>query len=167
MGTYRPLRGILLVYELIRLAALISAIGRTAPAGEGVVFPALVYGGANALFLLMALFVWLDPLRYEVYVPLYTAGKVISVVSALGWCFFSLERFFNAAFTHDSGIFITLGLLLCITLGDILSACGGAALSRKLSKLRRMEVFAGTAIAGTAIAETTAAEPEAANSDDL
>jgi hypothetical protein len=129
---YRPLRGILFGYELVRLVALVGVIGLAPPAGEGVAFPTLVYGTANALFVLMALFVWLDPLRYEAYVPLYTAGKVISVVSVLGWCIFSLERIFNAVFMHDSGILIVLGSLLCIALGDILSVCGGAALLRKL-----------------------------------
>jgi hypothetical protein len=114
------------------LLALIGTIGQAAPAGEGVVFPALVYGAANALFLLMALFVWLDPFRYGVYVPLYTAGKVISAVSALGWCVLSWQRIITAFFMNDSGIFMALGSVLCIAVGDILSACGGAALTRKL-----------------------------------
>jgi hypothetical protein len=152
MGMYRPLRGILLGYELVRLAGLVWAAGQVAPGGEAV-FPALVYGAANALFLLMALFVRLDPVRYGAYVPLYTAGKVISVVSALGVFFVDLDRIFNPIFIDDSGILVIL-LLLCIALGDILSVCGALALSRKLHKLKGAEASA-------------AAEPGAANSDDL
>ncbi|GHU86839.1 hypothetical protein FACS189476_00960 [Spirochaetia bacterium] len=134
MGMYRPLRGILFLYECVRLAALVWAVGLTTPAGEGAAFPVLVYGVANALFLLMALFVRLDPIRYGVYVPLYTAGKVIAAVAALGWCVFSRGQIVNAVFMGDYSMLTTLGLLLCIALGDILSACGGAVLNRRLQR---------------------------------
>jgi hypothetical protein len=131
---YRPLRGGLFVYELVRLGMLVEAVGLAAPTGEEVVFPALVFGAANALFVLMALFVWRDPLRYGVYAPLYTAGKAISVIAALGWCVVSWQRIVNTIFINDSDILVVLGLLMCIAAGDILSACGGAALIRKFKR---------------------------------
>jgi hypothetical protein len=153
MKVYRPLRGILLIYELFRLAVLVLA-ARAAPAGEGAAFPSLVYGAANALFLLMALFVWLDPFRYGVYAPLYAAGKLISAVSALGWCVFSWQRIVNnVVLIEDSGILTVTGLLLLIATGDILSACGGAILIRKLKREASLQP-----VAAGPIAEDTAAE---------
>ncbi|GHT65531.1 hypothetical protein FACS1894110_07640 [Spirochaetia bacterium] len=123
-------------------------------------FPVLVYGAANVLFLLMALFVRLDPQRYGAYVPLYTAGKVISAVSALGWCVFSWERIINAFFMNDpeSFIWIVGGSLLFIAAGDILSACGGVAL---VWKLKQVEAAVFQPIAAGPIA----AEPEAGKPD--
>ncbi|GHT55303.1 hypothetical protein FACS1894109_01580 [Spirochaetia bacterium] len=146
MGMYRPLRGILFLYECVRFSALVWAVGLTT--GEGAAFPVLVYGVANALFLLMALFVRLDPIRYGVYVPLYTAGKVIAAVAVLGWCVFSREQIVNAVFMSDDSMLTALGLLICIGLGDILSVCGGAVLNRRLKR-------------GEAVLPPEAAEPAA------
>jgi len=48
-------------------------------------FPQITFAACAAMFPLMALFIWLDSARYEVYMPLFTAGKCIGVFSILGW----------------------------------------------------------------------------------
>jgi hypothetical protein len=69
-----------------------------------------------------------------VYVPLYTAGKVISAAAVLGGCGFSGQRILNSPFTDNPDMLIVLGLLLLIALGDSFSACGGVVLLRKLKR---------------------------------
>jgi hypothetical protein len=134
MDVYRPLRGGLFIYEVARLCLLAGVMGGAAPGGEEALFPVLATGAANALFLLMALFIWLDLGRYKAYIPLYTAGKALTVIAALGWCFFSRQKIFAAVLANTPGVLVMLGSLLCTTLGDILSVCGGAVLLVRLNR---------------------------------
>ena len=49
------------------------------------VFPRMVFIASAALFPIMALFIWLDVYRYRVYLPLFLAGKCISLFLLLVW----------------------------------------------------------------------------------
>jgi hypothetical protein len=145
------------MYELVRLFVLAKFIG---PGAEGTVFPWAAFGAANGLFLLMALFIWLDFGRYGVYAPLYTAGKVLAVVSAAGWCVFSRAQIINAIFMDESGILMALESLLAITAGDLLSAVGGAALSNKRKQLEAAERIVLRPEAAEAVPPVTEAAAE-------
>ena len=94
-----------------------------AESGRMALFPWMVYGVPNALFLLMALFLWVNPLRYKAYNGLYISGKVLSIFAVLGW-FFATRRF-SSFFENMGGlsrnIFFTL-VLLCIDIFSILAA---------------------------------------------
>ena len=48
-------------------------------------FTKILLAAPWALFPLMALFIWLDTDRYREYLPLFSAGKCISVFLLLGW----------------------------------------------------------------------------------
>jgi hypothetical protein len=122
-----------LIYEFVRLFVLLWVVGSAVPE-EGALFPWLVYWTANALFLFMALFMLLDISRYRPYIPLYTAGKVLSAFSALGWLFFSRTRIILTIVEGDPGILVLLGGILCLAGGDLLSAGGGVALGQKLKE---------------------------------
>jgi hypothetical protein len=87
MEPYKPLRAGLFVYESLRLLFLAAVFAVLRPDGA-VGFPWLVYAAPNALFTLMALFLWLNISRYGVYLPLFLAGKLISLFSILGWSIF-------------------------------------------------------------------------------
>jgi hypothetical protein len=134
----RPLRGILFVYELVRLLVLIGIFLYHGPAGE--LFPWLAYLVPNALFPLMVLFFRIDGAAYGVYAPLYTAGKVVSVVTVLGWWVFSaLPRP-----AQDGAVFFmdgeralaSLGGALFVTAGDLFSVAGGLLLTKRLKPRR-------------------------------
>ena len=49
----------------------------------GIGFPWHIYAVPNALFLLTALFLWLDLSRYSVYLMLFISGKLLSIFSAV------------------------------------------------------------------------------------
>jgi len=89
MNVYKPLRAGLFIYEIVRLFLLVvfmylaTVESGFLPAGSnsGGFFPCNVYLSSNALFPLMALFLWLKPEEYRGYLTLYMAGKAIAVVS--------------------------------------------------------------------------------------
>jgi hypothetical protein len=43
----------------------------------------ITYMASVSLFLLMAIFIWLDSARYKVYMPLFIAGKCIGILSLI------------------------------------------------------------------------------------
>ncbi|MDR1057947.1 MAG: hypothetical protein LBL43_00210 [Treponema sp.] len=134
MEIYRPLRGALFVYELLRLAALIGLFTILAPQeGAGGASPYLVYMTANGLYPLMALFLWRDMNHYRHYLPLYGAGKALGVFCFYIWGFFMLKSIFEAA-GEGSPTFmlpvrrfmdlLRLGGSFLISLGDLFSLLG-------------------------------------------
>jgi hypothetical protein len=140
MKMYRPLRFCLLLYEFVRLFALLWVVGGAAPREEA--FPWLVYGTANALFLFMALFLVVDMSWYRSYIPLYTAGKTLAAFSAMGWVFFSRVRLTLAIIEGDPGALALLGGVLGIAGGDLLSAAAALALGQKLKDWKPPETEA-------------------------
>ncbi|MCL2319010.1 MAG: hypothetical protein FWC45_02915 [Treponema sp.] len=131
MDVLRPLRGALFFYEVFRLLLLVVFLFM-APLGvseSGTFFPYLVYLSANALFPLMALFVWLRIEEYKNYLPLYLAGKIIGVVSFYAWEFFSPRDFPGAENVVIS--MVLLGGSAFISLADILSVWGAWVLNNK------------------------------------
>jgi hypothetical protein len=142
MKIYRPLRFCLLLYELIRLFTLLWVVGAMAPRED--MFPWLVYGTANALFLFMALFLLLDVSWYRSYIPLYTAGKMLAAFSAMGWVFFFRVQLTLAVIEGSPGILALLGGVLGITGGDLLSAAGALALGQKLKEWKASETVVET-----------------------
>jgi hypothetical protein len=130
MNIYRPLRFCLLFYEFVRLLTLLWVVGGVAPQED--LFPWLVYGTANALFLFMALFLLLDMPWYRSYIPLYMAGKMLAAFSTLGWVFVSRVQLTLAIVEDSPGILVLLGGVLGIAGGDLLSAAGALALGQKL-----------------------------------
>ena len=140
-GTRQNLAGVLLVYELVRLLTLIGVFVYLEPAGRP--FPWLAALAPNALFPLMALFFRIDgSFLGAAYAPLYMAGKVVSVVTALNWFVFFSGLLRPA---EDSALFFMngehalafLGGALFITAGDLFSIAGGLLFSRKLGTGRQ------------------------------
>jgi hypothetical protein len=134
MEIYRPLRGALFFYELLRLAALIGLFTILAPPeGTGGALPYMVYMTANGLYPLMALFLWRDMKRYRHYLPLYGAGKALGVFCFYIWGFVMLKSVFEAA-GEGSPFFMApirrfldllrLGGSFLISLGDLFSLLG-------------------------------------------
>ena len=76
----RPLRLALCILELPRLALILAAVSGSA-AGA----PTVALAAPQALFPLLAFFAWYDPTRYGSYLPVYAAGKAISLAALLAW----------------------------------------------------------------------------------
>jgi hypothetical protein len=135
MGSLRPLRGILFVYELVRFLALAGAFLYLDPGGGP--FPWVAALAPNALFPLMALFFRIDAsFRGAAYAPLYTAGKAAAVAAALGWLVFFpglVRPAEDGAFFFMNGEYALefLGGALFITVGDLFSIAGGLLLTRR------------------------------------
>jgi len=140
MDAFRPLSAVLFVYECFRVLLLIAFwyiappdVASGAVAG-GISLPYFVYLSANALFPLMALFVWLRPGEHQNYLTLYMAGKVIGVVTFLAWEFFSSRREFPGGGNVRQGL-VLLGVSIFISLADILSVWGAWTLKNKFRQV--------------------------------
>jgi hypothetical protein len=145
MDVYRPIRAILFVYELFRLlilTVLLAVFSVSEGAVAGGIFPYLVYAAPNALFPLMALFMWLRPGEYRHYLRLYMAGKVIAAAAFCGWGFFAPKSLEPERLTE---VFILFGGTFVLNLCDILSVLGSWILMRKMD---RMEESAGLLTGG-------------------
>ena len=140
MDVFRFLAAALFIYECLRLLLLVVFLFIVPPLEGGTIgafFPYIVYISSNALFPLMALFVWLRPKEYRNYIPLYMAGKIIGVVSFYAWAIFSSREF--PGMENIAKSITLLGGSLLINLADILSVLGARTLK---NKYRRAEVAA-------------------------
>jgi hypothetical protein len=105
-------------------------------------FTVLAYGTANALFPLMALFLLVDFRRYAAYAPLYTAGKALMVIVLLGSGFFWWNRIIQSIMARGEVLLYSVGGLLGIAVGDLISAGAGILLircSRPVKTAKHME----------------------------
>ncbi|MDR2176559.1 MAG: hypothetical protein LBP20_00765 [Treponema sp.] len=142
MSVSRSLRWGLLAYETFRLVVLIRVMTRETVGGA---FPSLIFGAANTLFVLMALFLAADFYRYSVYASLYAAGKIVSVITLISCGFFRWNAIIEAIILRDAAPLIQN--LLIITLGDLLSAGGGIFLAlRRAENVKKNDKTIKTAV---------------------
>ena len=133
MSVQRPLKAVIFIYEIIRFLLLALIISITPqPNGDGALSPYLVYLSVNALFPLMALFIWLNPEEYKNYLTLYMAGKIIGTVSFFIWEIFG-SRNFTGRENIITGIII-LGGIFFISFMDILSVWGALVLKKNIGQ---------------------------------
>ena len=143
----RPLGAALFFYECIRLFLLVFfllVVSMEAPL-SGIYS---VYSSSNALFPLMALFIWLRPQEYKNFTTLYIAGKVIILISFYAWEFFSLHRGIQPELVLGPGIGyreflgagnLARGIILFgggafLSLADILSVWGAWIFNKKYNR---------------------------------
>jgi len=128
MDVYKPLGAGLFFYECLRLLMLVFfmllAASENASGGSYA-----VYMSSNALFPLMALFIWLRPDEYRNYITLYMAGKIVSLVSFYSWEIFTLGDINRGDNLANNFVFFSGGAL--IGLADMLSVWGAWALNKK------------------------------------
>jgi len=128
MDVYKPLGAGLFLYECLRLLALVFflllAALENASGGSYA-----VYMSSNALFPLMALFIWLKPEEYRNYITLYMAGKTVALVSFYSWEIFTL-RDINRGENLANNVFLFSGGAL-IGLADMFSVWGAWAINKK------------------------------------
>jgi hypothetical protein len=132
MEVLRPLRVILLVYEIIRLFFLTALAVFLAPPFS---FPWPVYAVSNALFLLMALFLLARLPVYRAYLPLYVSGKAAALAASLGWCFFAGSDIADLVLINPQSVLVTLGILGFLLVGDILSVAGAFWLHTRIKEM--------------------------------
>jgi hypothetical protein len=135
MDLYRPLRGVLFIYELARLLLVVgAAAGFAGLEGAGInhLFPYVVYLVPNALFPLMTLFLWLRLDLYRPYLALYIAGKTITVISAAIWVVFSVRNILGSLYAGGMDTLIILGIVCVLAFTALFSLLGGGFLWGKL-----------------------------------
>jgi hypothetical protein len=135
MGTYRPLRLVVFIYDSARLVVMTSLLIRFAqPASshDGGVFPYVFYAAPNGLFPLMSFFLCVNLGAYKPFISLYMAGKILAVVSVFAWLLFSLPRISASFFEAGRSIFIVAGTALLLAAGDALSVLGGAIMRKHI-----------------------------------
>ena len=131
MSAHRVLRAALFCYEVIRFLLLVVFL-YIAPQENiyGTFFPYMVYLSVNALFPLMALFVWLRPEEYRNYLTLYMAGKIIGTVSFFVWEIFSSLG--AAEIENQAPGIVLLGGSIFLHLADTLSVWGAWTLKKSI-----------------------------------
>ena len=147
MDIYKPLRVILFTYELFRLIFLAFSLiffSSLQDVLKGEVFPYLVFLSSNALFPLICFFLFLQPLEYRNYLPLYMAGKTIAVVLFFTWAIFNFppETDFLGWENYLERI-ILLGGTFLTSLGDTLTVLGSWILNRKLIQTENLKTETG------------------------
>ena len=120
MGTFRPIRTALYIYECLRLAFLVGAFVLLRPSGV-VAFPWLAVLTPGALFLLMALFWRLDMPRYRVYCPLYITGKGIHSITIVFWLFYEKNSTMVLLSLGSRAAIIASSIISVLLLGDLIS----------------------------------------------
>lgn len=144
MFIYKPLRAALLVYEILRFSVLAFLFAFFSPLEGAVlagVFPYLVYLTPNALFPMIALFLFIGFPEYKNYLPLYTAGKLIAVITFYVWCIVSLRPLLDEHLLgldpenfHRGFVLLSGGFILGMT--DLFSVFGSFFLLRKVQSFR-------------------------------
>ena len=76
-------KGGLFVIEFFRIIILaIILITQENNIGLSII---ILFAAPCVLFPIMALFIWLDTGRYRAFIPLFIAGKCVSIFMILGW----------------------------------------------------------------------------------
>jgi hypothetical protein len=145
----KPLRVGLFFYEVFRVLLLAGLFVFFSPLEGaafpwGGVFPFLVYVTPNALFPLMALFLWVRPGAFGAYAPLYLAGKVIAVIAFYAWGVFVFVPVLGLPFLGLEPGNVRAGLVLLggsfiVSLGDVVSILAGWLLHTKSAKSAKSE----------------------------
>ena len=135
MDIHKPLRAVMFSYDLLRLLFLAAAFSLFSVVQSSVnesIFPYMAYLSSNALFPLMCFFLFYKNAEHVNYLPLYIAGKSISVVLFFMWAFFFFP-YVTGVINRDnySESVILLGGIFFISLGDILSILGIWFLNKK------------------------------------
>jgi len=128
MDVYRPLAVLLFFYEVFRILFLVILLF-ISPQENSIAGILPVYISSNALFPLMALFMWLKPAEHRNYITLYIAGKVIVLVSFFAWNFFSSWDILWFGIGIRS--ILILGAFVLLNLADALSVWGAWVMKNK------------------------------------
>ena len=110
MKIIRLIKGGLFIYECVRIMLLAVVLYFQESGGLSV---KVIYTAPGVLYLLMALFIWLDTDKYRAYVPLFTAGKCVGIFMLLGWSIITRQVTMLECFAL-SGDFFTLAAALMI-----------------------------------------------------
>jgi hypothetical protein len=127
MGSRRSLRFILFAFDALRLVAVVSVLSAFrslfSAAGSGSLgVSAIAFAAPQALFPLLLLFDWLDPVRYASYPPLYLAGKVISAAAIGTWLIGSAQDTFLAVGLGNTASVLLAAVAAAVLIYDLLSA---------------------------------------------
>lgn len=118
----KPLRFTILMYELLRLAAFFAVyFSSVQQIDNSTIIPLAPLMSPNVLFVLMALFLFLDVEKYGSFLPLYAASKLLFSVTLLVWLISSFHVIINAFFMDSSGIISSVGLSVLTIPADFLS----------------------------------------------
>lgn len=121
-----PLSLFLLMFELVRSAALAAAFARLPGGADAAPYAALA--APNALFALMAFFLYIDRERYGAFLPLYLSGKAVFLSALLVWSISSFHAILSSLVMDGAGTAALIVLCAGLIPADALSLLAAAAL---------------------------------------
>ena len=150
MDAYRPLGAGLFFYECLRLLFLvvflhIAAAGNSHAAESSFHMESMLSGlfmvfvSANALFPIMALFLWLRPFEYRNFISLFLAGKLIALVSFYAWEIFTFRGFSGIGMENTAKAVLLFWGCVLLSVTDILSVLGAWILNNKIRQAAATE----------------------------
>jgi len=102
----------LFIYELLKFMILVFIL--LFQKEEPVTTAKMIFAASGVLFPLMALFIWLDTNRYNVYLPLLIAGKCVGIFILLGWSILSKQVTMIESYLLSGDLFALAVILLII-----------------------------------------------------
>jgi hypothetical protein len=119
MNGRRPSRFVLFALEIPRLFLVLVAVSG---AGGGIpASRAAALASPHALFVLLALFSWFDPDKYDAYRPLFSVGKLISAVALGVWLGGAVPGAMNTARLNDARELFSLVAVVAVAAYDTVS----------------------------------------------
>lgn len=107
------------MFEAARLALVLVAVsglgGSSGPSCS------TAFAAPQSLFLLLALFSWVDPDRYDAYRPLFAAGKFISAAALGLWLITSFPSLVRTLSINDLRFLTALAGAAVVAAYDLLS----------------------------------------------
>lgn len=131
----------LFLYECFRITIFTFVLVYTLQ--EMNAFPWLVLAVPAIMFPLMALFLWIDALRYRVYLPLFTAGKCIGIFFMLVWLIIARQ---DTIIWYTAGDNFIIGIFLMGASGDLFALAAVLFLFRDTQKLTNKPATVDTQI---------------------
>ena len=102
--SHRLVSAAIFVYDCSRFLFLLAALEiflKPGPDFRAVTFPLLMYVSPNALFPIMAFFLFIRFDSFRAYIPLYVTGKVFSLLCVSMWLLFPLRSIFNVTYIFN------------------------------------------------------------------
>uniref|UniRef100_A0A7C3I8Q8 Uncharacterized protein n=1 Tax=Gracilinema caldarium TaxID=215591 RepID=A0A7C3I8Q8_9SPIR len=114
MKLHQPLSLSVFIYEVVRVVILLvmAASLQTLSLLSPTLMAYLL--APQLLFVFMALFIWIDELKYRSYLSLYVNGKIVSLWAGLLWVFTSFQSIVKAVVMYTGTAAETMMLLFAV-----------------------------------------------------
>ncbi|MDR2194442.1 MAG: hypothetical protein LBP19_08270 [Treponema sp.] len=136
MNVYKPLRLVLFLYEIIRFIDMIKGVRLFSFINDLArpdMLQTLVWFAPNMLFPLMTFFLLISLDAYATYLPLYMAGKCVTLA-------LSVRLLVDTALYHQHGSGVnSLFVISFLTVGDVMCIIASILIGNNIKKCKKYD----------------------------